>query len=151
MIAMIAVAIVTSPKSAGTSRRASMTMLTIPIERSRSLNTTIHAAPAAILDPRLAAIQGRIRRPRHCESGSSFGKPLPGSATPITSKALHIPKNPMISSSNKAMLQAAHTKALACVLHLRQLMCSTSGDSFPRGNPYACERNSMHFGKKDVG
>ena len=31
------------------------TRIGIAIERSRSLNTTIHAAPAAILDPRLAA------------------------------------------------------------------------------------------------
>ncbi len=56
MTAIIAVASATSPKSAGTSKRVSMTTLTIPIERSRSLDTTIHVAPAAILDPRLAAI-----------------------------------------------------------------------------------------------
>src|SRR6267142_1725092 len=89
MMAMIAVAIATRPKSAGTSKRASMTRLTIPIERSRSLNTTIHAAPRAILDPRLAAIQGEIWSRRHRESRSVIENPLLGSATLLTSGTLH--------------------------------------------------------------
>jgi hypothetical protein len=48
-MAMLAVAIDTRPKSAGTKMRARNIILNNPIDRSSSLNSTIHAAPLAIL------------------------------------------------------------------------------------------------------
>ena len=48
MNAMIDIAIATKPKSAGTRRRARITILTSPNERWASLKSTIQMAPLAI-------------------------------------------------------------------------------------------------------
>src|SRR5262245_7516915 len=64
MSAMTDIAIATSPKSAGTRRRASTDVLITPTDRSSNLDRTIHVAPRAI---------SRLMRP--------FGNPLAEAAT----------------------------------------------------------------------